>query len=55
MKKTTTKKTTAKTKAVKTTKNKRNSEWAEEKNWLKSPVVLIGLALMVMVLLILFW
>ncbi len=37
------------------TKNKKSSEWAEDRNWLKSPVVLIGMALFVMVLLILFW
>ena len=34
---------------------KSSSEWAEERNIFKSPVVLIGLALIVMVLLILFW
>ena len=37
------------------TKDKKSSEWAEDRNWLKSPVVLIGMALFVMVLLILFW
>ena len=37
------------------TKDKKSSEWAEDRNWLKSPVVLIGMALFFMVLLILFW
>ena len=42
------------TKTTKITKNK-SSEWAEDKNLMKSPVFIIGFVLAIMVLLILFW
>jgi serine/threonine protein kinase len=42
------------TKTVKKVK-KQTNEWAEEKNIMKSPVVIIGFILAIMVLLILFW
>ena len=42
------------TKTVKT-KVKASNEWADERSILKSPVVIIGFALIIMVLLILFW
>lgn len=42
------------TKPVKT-KVKASNEWADERSILKSPVVIIGFALIIMVLLILFW
>ena len=42
------------TKAVKA-KNKSSNEWADDRSFFKSPVFLIGVALAVMVLLILFW
>ena len=35
--------------------NNQSSEWAEDKNIMKSPVFLIGVILAVMVFLILFW
>ena len=44
-------------KNTKTAKNlkQKSSEWAEDKNIMKSPVVIIGFILAIMVLLILFW
>lgn len=44
-------------KNTKTAKNVKNqsSEWAEDRNIMKSPVVIIGFILAIMVLLILFW
>ena len=49
-------KTTPQLKLIKNTKTTgKSSEWADERSFMKSPVVIIGLILVVMVILILFW